>query len=62
MTESEQLKKLMDVVGNMIDAMEKQETRIKALESAIISSSELIMNHDEGIKLIISKLQELGIE
>lgn len=62
MTESEQLKKLMDVVGNMIDEMEKQEARIKALESAVVSGGELIQNHDEGIKLIISKLLELGIE
>lgn len=53
---------LMSLIGNMIDTLEKQDKRISDLEQAVVSSGELIQNHNDGIMIIMNALQELGIE
>lgn len=52
---------LVKMVGELIDITERQDDEIKILQRTLVSTGELVNNHNEGINLILQVLNENGL-
>ncbi len=58
---NERIDSLLKVIEGLIDTVERQDGEIKQLQNALVSTGELVDNHNEGINLILQVLNANGL-
>lgn len=61
MGQEELINSLYKTVENLINVVNTLQDEIETLQSAVMSTGDMINNHDEGIKLILQVLNSNGL-
>ena len=57
----ERMESLLEVIEGLIKTVERQDKEIRDMQNAIISASEMLDSHNEGINLILQVLNANGL-
>lgn len=57
----ERMESLLEVIEGLIKTVERQDKEIRDMQNAIVSASEMLDSHNEGINLILQVLNTNGL-